>query len=355
MGRTGSGKLRDILGLIKDKASQSKAALLSNPSTLSFHLSLLRATTHDPFSPPLHKHLSAILSFGHSSRATASSAIEVLMDRLQTTRDSCVALKCLFIVHLVLVRGDFILQDQLSIYPSTGGRNYLNLSNFRDNSSPLTWELSSWVRWYAQYIETLLSTSRVLGFFIASSSYSSEKDKQEEKITALMDKELLVEVVSLVGLIEEFCKRPDPLHVEGNKLVEEIMGFVCEDHFSAINEVSVRVSEFRERLGGLSFGESVELVCALTRLENCKERLYELSTRKRSVMDSFWCLIGEIKEGAGMEKDEGKLMIRVRSEKAGESARYGERVLIRSRDSVRFSSGRFPFHVPESIMANAMM
>ncbi|XP_041001286.1 putative clathrin assembly protein At4g40080 isoform X2 [Juglans microcarpa x Juglans regia] len=284
MGRTTSGKLRNILGLIKDKASQSKAALLSNPTTLSFHLSLLRATTHDPFTPPLHKHLSAILSFGHSSRATASSAIEALMDRLQTTRDSSVALKCLFIVHLVLVRGDFILQDQLSVYPSTGGRNYLKLSNFRDNSSPLSWELSSWVRWY----------------------------------------------------------------VEGNKLVEDIMGFVCEDHFSAINEVSVRVGEFRERLGGLSFGESVELVCALTRLENCKGRLYELSARKRSVMESFWCLIGEIKEGVGMEKDGGKLMIRVRSEKAGESARYGERVL-RSGDSVRFSSGRFPFHVPESM------
>lgn len=46
-------------------------------------------------------------------------------------------------------------------------------------------------------------SSRVLGFFLASSLYSLENDKQEEKITTLMDKEFLVEIVSLVGLIEE--------------------------------------------------------------------------------------------------------------------------------------------------------
>ena len=140
--------LRDLIGIIKDKASQSKAALVSNPKTLSLHLALLRATTHDPFTSPDPRHLAALLSFGHSSRATASTAIEALMDRLQTTRDASVAIKCLITVHHIIKRGSFILQDQLSVFPFTGGRNYLKLSNFRDNTTPLTWELSSLVRWY---------------------------------------------------------------------------------------------------------------------------------------------------------------------------------------------------------------
>lgn len=144
--------LRDLIGIIKDKASQSKAALLSNPKTLSLHLALLRATTHDPFTPPDPRHLAALLSFGHSSRAVAATAIEALMDRLQTTRDASVAIKCLFTIHHIIKRGSFILQDQLSVFPATGGRNYLKLSNFRDNTTPLTWELSSWVRWCVLFV-----------------------------------------------------------------------------------------------------------------------------------------------------------------------------------------------------------
>lgn len=228
------------------------------------------------------------------------------------------------------------------MYPSTGGRNYLKLSNFRDNSTPITWELSSWVRWYANYIESLLYTSRILGFFLSSSSCTTEKDNQEQQISALMNKDLLKEIVSLVGLLEQICKIPDFLHLKCHKLMDEIMGFVGEDYLSAINEVSVRVNEFKERLDSLSFGESVELVCALKRLEDCKERLSVLSTTKRDHIGSFWNLISEIKERVGSKKeykDEGKLVIEVRRERGSESARFAKRVL-RSTDSVRFSSGR---------------
>ncbi|KAB1214514.1 hypothetical protein CJ030_MR5G010404 [Morella rubra] len=166
-----------------------------------------------------------------------------------------------------------------------------------------------------------------------------EKEKQDETMATLTNNGLLVQIISLVGLLEEICKRPDSLHTKDSKLVDEIMVFVCEDYFSAINGVSIRVSEFRERLSGLKFGESVELVCALTRLENCKEKMSELSTRKRAVMESFWATVSEIKGGVRTERDEGKLVIRLRREMSAESSRFPERVL-RSGDSVRFNSGR---------------
>lgn len=182
-----------------------------------------------------------------------------------------------------------------------------------------------------------------------------EKDKKDETISALMNKDLVQETVSLVGLMEEICKRPNSLHVKGNQLVDEITRFVGEDCFSAINEASLHFSEFRERLTGLSFGESVELVCVLKRIENCKERLLEMSTRKKTLIDGFWSLISEIKNNLETEKayrDEG-LLIRLRREKVSESARLSDRVLI-SGDSVRFSSGRlavngFPFQIVESM------
>ncbi|KAM1473898.1 hypothetical protein ACFX13_030742 [Malus domestica] len=67
------------------------------------------------------------------------------MDHLQTTHHLVVALKCLIAIHHVIKYGSFILQDQLAVYPAADGRNYLNLSNFKDDSTPVAWELSSWV------------------------------------------------------------------------------------------------------------------------------------------------------------------------------------------------------------------
>ncbi|TYG92792.1 hypothetical protein ES288_A11G060200v1 [Gossypium darwinii] len=337
--------LRDFIGIIKDKASQSKAALLSDPKTLSLHLALLRATTHDPFTPPDPRHLATLLASGHTSRATVSTAIEILMDRLQTTRDASVAIKCLITVHHIIKRGSFILQDQLSVYPFNGGRNYLKLSNFRDNTTLLTWELSYWVRWYALYLENLLQTSRVLGFFLSSASSSVDKnEEEEEKVSSLINSQLLKEINSLGNLIEQISRMPNSLHTNGNILVDEVLGMVGEDYLASANEVSIRVSEFKERLSCLSVFESVELGFALKRLEDCKERLSALGQMRNVLVETVWGSISEMKDQVGNNElygGEGRLMVMESSKnKVSESSRYGERVL-KLGDSVDFFSGRF--------------
>ncbi|CAK9322051.1 unnamed protein product, partial [Citrullus colocynthis] len=337
-------KLSSLIGLIKDKASQSKAALLAKPNILSFQLALLRATTHDPHAPPSEKHLSVLLSLGKTSRATAAAAVEVLMDRLQTTQNSAVALKCLISVHHIVKNGGFILQDQLSVFPFTGGRNYLKLSDFRDSSNPISWELSSWVRWYAQYIETVLSISRILGFFVGSSSSNEEKERKAEQISGFLNSDLLKETESLVGLIEETSKMPHCLHLNGNRLVDKIYAFVGDDYLSGMKEISIRVTEFHQRLGCLSFGESVELVCVLKRLEDCKEKqIMGISAKYEVLMDEFWGSIRETKNLIGESKEnreDGKLA-RTKS-RMSYSGRFMERANASSyRDSLRFGSERF--------------
>ncbi|CAN1829204.1 Putative clathrin assembly protein At4g40080 [Linum perenne] len=355
MGRSTS--FRDLMNAIKDKASQSKAAIKisTSKSHSSLHLSLLRATTHDHSAPPDPKHVAALLSFGHGSRATASAAIESLMDRLQTTRDSSVAVKCLVVVHSIIKHGSFILQDQLSIYPASGGRNYLKLSDFRDGSNPASWELSIWVRWYARYLEQLLYASRVLGFFLCSASSAPEKEKAEERVSAMVNSDLVKETDSLVGLIEEIGKLPESLQLEGNRLIGEIRDLVSDDFLSAVNDVSVRVEEFKHRVGRLSFGESVELVCVLKRLERCRERLGESWTRKRVLIEGLWSAAREVLDAAAAaaaEEEEEKcggggrlLLTWRRKEQGSESDRFGSRVLSFSDSfkgsSVRFGSNRY--------------
>lgn len=135
------------------------------------------------------------------------------------------------------------------------------------------------------------------------------------------------------------CKVPDSLLVEGNKLLYEVMSLLGNDYLSAVNEVLLRLSEFKIRLSCLSFGDSVDLVCVLKRLENCQERLLVLFTMKKPSTETLWELVEELKSKlvmVNMYNDGRKLG---RKERITESARFGERVL-KSCDSVQFSSGR---------------
>lgn len=130
---------------------------------------------------------------------------------------------------------------------------------------------------------------------------------------------------------------PDSVHGAAAELLGRIRGFVTADHVSVMNQVAVRVSEFRERLSVLSFGESVELVCALTRLESCRSRLSAVFVEKVA-MDGFWQLMFEVKGkmvilGIDEEKMGRKLI------QTSESARFGPRVLS-STALGTFSSGR---------------
>ncbi|CAN4114859.1 unnamed protein product [Withania somnifera] len=328
--------LRDLIGAIKDKASQSKATLLSKPSSLSLHLAVLRATTHAPSSSPPHDHhVSALLTLGDGSRATASSLIILLMDRLHRTGDSTVALKCLFIIHQIIKRGPFILQDQLSVFPVSGGRNYLKLSSFHDGATSATWTLSAWVRFYSRYLETHLFTSRTLGYFLCSAQ------KQHEKISCLLNADLIRDVDSLIQFMEELFNLPDSLLPEGNKLLYEVISIMSKDYLSMVNELLLRLSEFKERLSCLSFVDSVELGFILKRLQGCKERLSVLFSVKKPSVELLWSLVSELIEKMDdLKVDKASRRKLLTFGKSSESARFGNRVL-KFGDSVQFSSGRY--------------
>ncbi|ESW31698.1 hypothetical protein PHAVU_002G260200 [Phaseolus vulgaris] len=322
-------KLTHLIGILKDKASQSKAALLSKRVTLS----LLRATSHDCSAPPTSKHLAMLMSSGDGPRATASAAVEVLMDRLQGTNNAAVALKCLIAVHYIIRHGSFILQDQLSVYPYSGGRNYLNLSHFRHTTDPTTWQLSSWVRWFAQHTEQLLCASRILGFFLGT---STDKENREDRASGLDNGDLLTEFESLVALIEGLCKRPEP---NGNLLVEEIVKLARGDWGVVQAEVRVRLSEFKVRFGGFKFGEAVELVCCLKRLEQCEEKMLAMMDEARDL--TLWDMVTLVKDMTEIEvyREESKLRRDTPKLRFSESDRFSGRVL-NSRHFLLFPSGR---------------
>ncbi|GER34481.1 ENTH/ANTH/VHS superfamily protein [Striga asiatica] len=335
---------RDLIGAIKDKAALSKASLLpAGPSAaaLPIRLAVLRATAHLPPSPPDDRRISALLLLGDTSRAAAAPVVSVVVDRLRRTGSSVVALKCFLVLHHAVRRGPFILRDQISVFPAAGGRNHLNLSRFREDATPATWILSAWVRWHARYLETLLSASRAVGYFLCSSTADYDR-----RISSSLNADLVGVVDSLVGLVEEICRAPDysPAAAEGELLVKEVVRLLLTDYISLVNELVPRLAELSERLSCMSFGESVEVLCAMKRLEECRERLSVLCAVDKPSIKTMWALVHELKEKVGTSmvcaKDGGKLLSWGIQGKMSESARFEGRVLGKV-DSVKFQSGRF--------------
>ncbi|KAG5031250.1 hypothetical protein JHK82_014859 [Glycine max] len=316
-------RLRGLAQNLKDKASVIAAALSTKRHLSSVRVHVLRATTHALAAPPSEETISAVLAVGHGgSHRHPRACIDTLMDRLHTTRSATVALKCLYTLHNVVVKGPFVLKDQLSCYPSYGGHNFLNLSTFRDVSDLESLELSSWVRWYAAVLEQTLTVSRILGYYLNDSCESQEK-KKTLVVSNASNADLLYKLEVLVGFVEQISHVPDSLHLQRNELVYEVVRLVGENYRSVQGEIFLRVEELGERImEDFDVGELNELVGYLGRLEESREKLLLLFVNRRK-NNGFWELVEKTKgKGVAKKKEiEGKWLAVVVSGNAAELTR----------------------------------
>ncbi|KAJ8426639.1 hypothetical protein Cgig2_029823 [Carnegiea gigantea] len=228
-------RMRDLLGVLKDKVSLIKASLIlttSSAAATSFQVAVLRATTHNPIDPPPEYVLDDVLALGCYHRPTASAVVDAILRRLHRTQSAFVALKCLLTLHHILRRGSPLLKAQFSHHH----HHLLNLSNFRDNSDSDTVELSKWGRW-----------------------------------------------------------APDSLHYQRISMVYEVMKLVGEDYRITLREIFNRVTEFGEKvIEELSNEEAEELLSDLKRLEDCKEKVFLMFLNKKK-SDGTWDSIAQLR------------------------------------------------------------
>ncbi|GAB2290707.1 hypothetical protein Dimus_024981 [Dionaea muscipula] len=303
--------MRHLMGTIKDKISLIRAAVLLSKcnTTSSYQVAVLRATTHDPSTSPPDYLIDDVLSLGHHSLPTASACVHALISRLHNTRNAYVALKCLFTIHNIITRGSSVFRQQISQYPlsssSPSAANFLNLSNFRDDSDPDSWELSSWVRWYAGVIEQCLIASRSLGFFFSSKSevafLSQRIIDRKDRIMGVSSSELMRELGALVGVAEQIWRAPESLEYQRIGLIYEVMKLVGEDYRMTLREISIRVGELGDRVVMLGLEELTELMSELSRLEDCREKLMLIFLNKKRG-DGVWDLISKVRVEAGLMK-----------------------------------------------------
>lgn len=266
-------RLRRIVGFVKDKVSLARAR--ARTRFAKWHVALIYATSHGG-SPTAEKCVRSVLNEARTgSRMEMSYCVRLLMDRLNKTANWAVALKCLTLIHKGLRFGGFMFQDQVSIYPARGGRNYLNLSKFKDNSSPFASEVSFWIRWYAKFLEQRLVTCRSLGNFLDSKRCDSKLNV--DKVADLGNDGLVREVLDLNDLLQQICECPTHGNVATNELVRDALRLVILDSFRTQDELKIRLREVCERVNSLT---SLEIACVV---QVCERLTVEFM--------SFTCLV----------------------------------------------------------------
>ncbi|MBA0595679.1 putative clathrin assembly protein At4g40080 [Gossypium raimondii] len=286
--------LRIVCGNLKDKGSLIKTVLSSKPHKSAVRCVILRATTHGSSSPPSNHRIAAVISLGLESKTEACSCIQALMDRLHSTSNALVALKCLYTIHNIIGKGFFILKDQLSMYEYFGGRNFLKLLTFRDDLDPETREMSKWVRWYAAILEQNLLVSKVLGCHLYSKRAKNVIGKEKDNFSSSLNSDLLNDIDALVEFACQVGDLPDSLHLQRKSLVYEIVRSVGEDYRLVQREIGTRVAELEARMMSLSSSEWTQFLNSLTKFEDCKEGI-SLLFRNRNRNDELWDLVKETK------------------------------------------------------------
>ncbi|KAI3672498.1 hypothetical protein L6452_38587 [Arctium lappa] len=284
-----SKKLKNLHSILKDKAKIIKATFsITNRTTTSIQIAVIRATTRSTHSPPPDHRISSLLSVAHTTRHSASACTSAIIHRLHHhhQRNAYVTLKSLITLHSMIAGGSFVLHS----FPAAADHRYLNLSRFVDNTDTQSREFSLWAQWYARFLESNLSTSKVLGCSLSS---KSEIDKKQESVKYSLFMDLFKEIEALVSMIEEICRAPRSLHCQTNDIIYEVMRLVGEDYRMAQYHTMIRLTELSTRIHSLSTNELSELTWYLERLKGCKERLTELFVNRRR-NESFWELVTEL-------------------------------------------------------------
>ncbi|XP_022749633.1 putative clathrin assembly protein At5g35200 [Durio zibethinus] len=156
--------LRRALGAIKDTTTVSLAKVNSDYKELD--IAIVKATNHYE-RPAKEKHIRAIFTAISATRPRADVAycIHVLARRLSRTHNWAVALKTLIVIHRALREVDPTFHEELINYGRSRS-HMLNMSHFKDDSSPNAWDYSAWVRTYALFLEERLECFRVLKYDI---------------------------------------------------------------------------------------------------------------------------------------------------------------------------------------------
>ncbi|CAG7872963.1 unnamed protein product [Brassica rapa] len=230
---------RKAYGALKDTTKVGLVRVNSDYADLD--VAIVKATNHVEC-PPKDRHLRKIFAATAVTRARADVAycIHALSRRLHKTRNWTVALKTLIVIHRLLREGDPTFREELLNFSQRA--RILQLSNFKDDSSPIAWDCSAWVRTYALFLEERLECFRVLKYDTEAERLPKStpgQDKGYSRTRDLDGEELLVQLPALQQLLYRLIGcRPEGA-ANHNHVIQYALALVLKESFKvycAIND-----------------------------------------------------------------------------------------------------------------------
>ncbi|QCE13472.1 Phosphoinositide-binding clathrin adaptor [Vigna unguiculata] len=196
-------------------------------------IAIVKATNHVEY-PPKERHVRKIFyaTSAHQPRADVSYCIHKLSKRLSKTRSWIVAIKTLIVIHRTLREGDPTFREEMLNYSRRG--HVLQISNFKDDSSPQAWDCSAWVRTYALFLEERLECFRVLKYDIESerlTKSSPTATKAHSRTRSLNSEDLLGQLPALQQLLYRLIACQPEGCSYSNYLVQYALALVLKESF----------------------------------------------------------------------------------------------------------------------------